>query len=170
MAAAVIPPAAAEDARAAMRGLKGQRDTSKAHWTEMDDRQRRDAARLVAAQSGLHIVSVGVPVPKRKQERARSKCLTALVYELHAFGIDQLYLEARESTLNARDITTVVAARRNMPKGTRFQADHIHGRDEPLLWVSDIVAGAVRAQRQGDERYTSLLGDVLFDFNVPTSC
>ncbi|MEV5605692.1 hypothetical protein AB0L33_30065 [Streptomyces sp. NPDC052299] len=154
-----------------MRALKGQRDTSKSHWTEMDHRQRRDAAELVATQNGLHVVAVGTPVPKRRQERARSKSLTALVIELHAFEVDRLFIEARETTLNKKDISTVARARQTvLPKGAVFRADHVPGHTEPLLWISDIVAGAVHAQRKGDPRYTMLLGETLLDFDVPTDC
>jgi len=170
LAAAVIEPAVADGVRETMRRMKGGRATDKAHWTEMDHRERLAAARLVADQTGLHIVSVGSPVPKRRQERARSKCLMALIMELHGFGVNQLYLEAREEALNKRDIATVVAARQALPKGTRFRADHIPGPTEPLLWVSDIVAGAVRAQRQGNSQYRDVLGEVLLDFDVPTGC
>ncbi|MER7830198.1 hypothetical protein [Streptomyces sp. NPDC095602] len=171
LAATIIHPAVADEVRAAIRRLKGPRDTSKAHWTEMDRRQRREAAELVAAQNGTYVVSIGTPVPKRKQERARSKCLAALIDELHGFGIDHLYIEAREPALNARDIQTVTLARQTvLPKGTRFRADHAHGSTEPLLWISDIVAGAVRAHHTGDGQYTALLGDTLLYFDVPTHC
>jgi hypothetical protein len=136
----------------------------------MDDRDRRAAARLVAVQPGLHIVTVGAPVPRRKQERARSKCLTALVPELHAFSVDQLYIESREEELNKKDIRTIIEIRRTLPKGTAFRVEHVPGQVEPLLWMSDIVAGAVRAQRQGDTRYIDILGEVVLDFNIHTGC
>ncbi|MEU8883865.1 hypothetical protein [Streptomyces hydrogenans] len=137
----------------------------------MDHRQRNDAAQLVANQNGIHVVAVGTPVPRRKQERARSKSLSALIVELHGFEIDHLYIEAREATLNQKDIATVAYTRRNsLPKGTVFRADHIPGPTEPLLWISDIVAGAVHAHRKGDQRYTQLLGDTLLEFEVPTYC
>lgn len=136
----------------------------------MDRKQRRDAAQLVAAQSGLHVVAIGTPVPKRKQERARSKSLTALIVELHGFGVDQLYLEAREPALNRRDIATVTQARQtHLPKGTRLRADHLPGSTEPLLWISDIVAGAIRASRTGDPQYAAMLTNVI-DFEVSTNC
>ncbi|OEJ36381.1 hypothetical protein BGK72_39070 [Streptomyces agglomeratus] len=171
LAATIIDPTVTDDVRAAIRALKGRRDTSKSHWTEMDHRQRRHAAQLVAVQSGLHVVAVGTPVPKRRQERARSKSLTALVVELHGFEVDQLYIESREAALNKDDISTVARARQTvLPKGTVFRADHVHGRAEPLLWISDIVAGAVHAQRKGDPQYTAMLGDALLDFEVPTDC
>ncbi|MFD4919593.1 hypothetical protein ACFWNR_41125 [Streptomyces virginiae] len=171
LAATIIDPTCTDEVRASMRRMKGRRDTSKVHWTEMDHRQRRDAAQLVASQNGIYVVSVGTPVPKRKQERARSKCLTPLIVELHGFGINQLYLEAREAELNARDIRTVANARQTiLPKGTLFRADHVPGSGEPLLWISDIVAGAVRAHRTGDRQYTDLLGDTLVDFEVGTDC
>ncbi|MFF5939001.1 hypothetical protein [Streptomyces sp. NPDC012508] len=136
----------------------------------MDHKQRRDAAQLVAAQNGLHVVVIGTPVPKRKQERARNKSLTSLIVELHGFGVDQLYIEAREPALNDRDIRTVAQARQTrLPKGTRVHADHVPGSTEPLLWISDIVAGAVRADRTGDRQYTALLDNVI-DFEISTDC
>ncbi|MEV0580919.1 hypothetical protein [Streptomyces sp. NPDC050392] len=137
----------------------------------MDHRQRRDATQLVAVQSGLHVVAVGTPVPKRRQERARSKSLTALVVELHGFEVNQLYIESREAALNKRDIKTVARSRQTvLPKGSMFRTDHVHGHSEPLLWISDIVAGAVHAQRKGDLQYIEMLGDALLDFEVPTDC
>ncbi|MGW7674391.1 hypothetical protein ACWGJX_46315 [Streptomyces sp. NPDC054775] len=137
----------------------------------MDHTERTEATELVARQDGLHIVSVGSPVPRRKQERARSKCLNALIFELHHFGVSRLCLEAREKELNARDIRTIATARQTvLPKGTPMRAEHIPGATEPLLWISDIVAGAVRAQRLGDTRYTDLLSQTLMDFDVNTDC
>ncbi|MER5911915.1 hypothetical protein ABT124_15755 [Streptomyces sp. NPDC001982] len=154
-----------------MSRFKGSRSTAKLHWNEMDRTERKDAAQLVAGQEGLHIVSVGSPVPRRKQERARAKCLRALILELHAFGVTRLCLEAREKELNARDIHTVATVRQTaLPKGTQIRADHTPGATEPLLWISDIVAGAVRAQRQGDSTYTDLLDRTLMDFDVVTDC
>ncbi|NJQ02496.1 hypothetical protein [Streptomyces zingiberis] len=44
------------------------------------------------------------------------------------------------------------------------------GSAEPLLWMSDIVAGAVRAQKQGNARYRDILGEVVMDFSIPTGC
>ncbi|MFF3166765.1 hypothetical protein [Streptomyces sp. NPDC003273] len=171
IAATVLDPATVGTARLTMRGLKGPRDTAKLHWNEMDRTERKDAAQMVAAQEGLHVVSVGSPVPRRKQERARSKCLSALIQELHGFGVARLCLEARQDELNARDIRTIATVRQTvLPKGTMMRAEHIPGATEPLLWISDIVAGAVRAQRLGDSRYTDLLGETLIDFDVPTDC
>ncbi|MBL3667476.1 hypothetical protein JL475_16065 [Streptomyces sp. M2CJ-2] len=171
IAATILEPSTADATRETMRRLKGPRNTAKLHWNEMDRTERKDAARLVAQQDGLHVVSVGSPVPRRKQERARSKCLLTLIFELHGFGVGRLCLEAREAELNARDIRTIATARQTvLPKGIQMRAHHIPGAAEPLLWVSDIVAGAVRAQRQGDSRYTDLLGQTLIDFDVDTDC
>ncbi|MFB7293534.1 hypothetical protein [Actinacidiphila glaucinigra] len=154
-----------------MSRFKGSRATAKLHWNEMDRIERKDAAQLVAGQQGLHIVSVGSPVPRRKQERARAKCLRALILELHGFGVTRLCLEAREKELNARDIRTVVTTRQTaLPKGTQIRVEHMPGATEPLLWISDIVAGVVRAHRQGDHTYTELLGPTLLDFDVTTDC
>ncbi|MDQ2710038.1 MAG: hypothetical protein M3Z25_21530 [Actinomycetota bacterium] len=61
----------ADPAREAMLVLRGARRVSKVHWNEMDDRDRKLAVTAVAGLSGAHVVAVGSPVPRRRQERAR---------------------------------------------------------------------------------------------------
>ncbi|MGH3567739.1 MAG: hypothetical protein ACRDRH_17250 [Pseudonocardia sp.] len=39
-----------------------------------------------------------------------------------------------------------------------MDVQHRRGADEPLLWVADLVAGAVRAHRQGEVGYREVLG------------
>jgi hypothetical protein len=171
IAAAVIEPAMMDAAREAMLQTRGRRLTSKSHWTQMDDRQRQRAAEAVAALGGIHVVAVGSPVPARRQERARSACLSELVTQLHGFEVGHLYMEAREATLNDRDVATVRHARRyTLPKGADFRIDHVPGGTEPLLWVADIVAGACRAEQMGSAAYRKALGDLVLDFEVSTRC
>ncbi|MBH1937851.1 hypothetical protein I5Q34_26875 [Streptomyces sp. AV19] len=170
IAAAIIEPPVRDAAREAMLAQRGRRATAKAHWTEMDHREKKRAARAVAELDGVHVVAVGSPVPFRKQERARSKCLTQLVTQLHAFGVECLFMEAREPQLNQRDIRTVQSARFGLPKGTAFRIEHVYGGAEPLLWVADVVAGACRAHQLGRGEYWAELVDVVVDFEVDTDC
>ena len=94
---------------------------------------------------GYHVVAVGAPVPRRRQDRARARCLERLVVELSG-------------------------ARYNLPKGTPFHLAHLPGRAEPLLWVADVVAGAARLSREGDHRAKALLAPRLLEIAVDTGC
>ena len=154
-----------------LRGLlRGSRAADKLHWNDLSHRQQRIAAKQVAAVESFHIVAIGSPVPTRKQERARATCLTRLVHELHSYGVTDLLMEARARELNARDIRTVTGARFQLPKGCRFRIDHEFGAREPLLWIADMIAGAVRANRLGDPRCHELLADLIYEIEVDTKC
>lgn len=167
LAAAVIPDEDAQQhAREEMLRLQARHVSTKLHWTKADAAQRGELARAVAALDGLHVVAVGAPVRPRKQERARAQCLNLLVCELHGFGVGHLYMEARDQVLNLRDVTTVQQARYALPKDATFRLDHLYGAAEPLLWIADIVAGAVRAEKLGDGRYREILGERVVDFPV----
>ncbi|MEU7889876.1 hypothetical protein AB0B54_30615 [Microbispora bryophytorum] len=166
IAAVIIPASAQEPARAQMLQAQARHAPAKLHWVARDDKERLELAYTVAEIEGLHVVAVGSPVHQRRQERARAYCLHQLVLELHGFGVEQLFMEARQPTLNTRDITTVQHARYTLPKGTHFRIDHLPGAGEALLWVADIVAGAVRAEKLGDPRYREILGDRVIDFPV----
>lgn len=171
IAAAIFPASRVEQAREVMGGLRGPRQRGKFHWTEMDHAHRIGAAEAFASLGGLHLVAVGAPVPARAQERARSIVLADLVRHLHDFEVGRLFMEARERQLNARDVRTVLEARRfYLPKGSDFRIDHVYGTDDPLLWAADILAGSCRAEQLGQGEYRRLLGDDVLDFDVYTRC
>jgi hypothetical protein len=136
-----------------MRRLLGSRRTTKLHWHEMDRLQQKDATHRVAGIEGFHVVAVGAPVPRRRQQRARTACLTALVGELHGFGVQHLLIEAQAAHLNRRDVATVQGARFALPKGSRFRVDHIPGSAEHCrgwpMWSSASSGPAAKAVRSG---------------------
>lgn len=170
LAATVLEYEVQQPARELMRRLLGSRRTSKLHWHEMDWREQKDAVHQIADIEGIHVVTIGAPVPRRRQERARAVCLTALVGALYGFGVQRLIIEARAAELNRRDVATVRGARFALPKGSPFRVDHVPGSAEPLLWVADIVAGVVRASRQGSPVQLELLGDRVHVLDVLTGC
>ena len=174
LAAAVLESDACEDVREAMLGLRqrlrGRKAGDKLHWNLLEPLQRQDAVKQVVALPGFHVVTVGSPVPRRRQERARAVCLGRLVVELHDFGVTRLLMEAREQELNERDIRTVTGARFLLLKGSEFRIDHEFGLQDPALWAADLVAGAIRAHRLGDSTYREGLADRVLEIEVITDC
>ncbi len=72
--------------------------------------------------------------------------------------------------LNRRDVRTVTGARFLLPKGSQLRVDHEFGLREPIFWVADLVAGAVRAHRLGDTTHREVLGDRVCELNIVTDC
>lgn len=169
LASVVFAPELLAEIRRVLTGMRGARRTQKLHFNEMDPAQQRRAAKQLADLEGLHVVVIGAPVPRRRQERARAMCLRSLVCELHGLGVDTLYLEGREPELNQRDVRTVAGVRQSLlPKGTRFRVEHCPGGLEPLLWAADIVAGACRSAEQGLTECRQLLDERIYDLRVDT--
>lgn len=170
LAAAVFEPAVYEGARAAMVELRGKH-IGKLHWSKMDAQEQRNAAKRLAGLDGLHLVTVGAPVPRKRQERARAMCLTTLSVELYGYGVTELLMESRTPQLDQRDVRTVAGVRqRLLPRGAEFRVDHQPGAAEPLFWSADIVAGAVRAHREGNPFFRELLRDRIYEIDVATGC
>ncbi len=66
-----------------------------------------------------------------------------------------MLLESREAKLNARDITAVDAFRAGGVIGPNIVVEHgfpVGPKGEPLLWVPDIVAGAIGAELDRGEQ------------------
>jgi hypothetical protein len=167
LAAAVLPVDRHVELRGEMLRLRGTRP-GKLHWYEMDEVQKCDVAKRVADFEELHIVAVGAPVAVRRQERGRSLCMQRLVADLHEFGVEHLVAEARTMKLDQRDVRSVQQVRYALPKGTRFRIDHVRGVDEPLLWVSDVVAGAIRARLRGNSTFFEPLAGCVVELQVET--
>jgi Protein of unknown function (DUF3800) len=153
-----------------LRAKEGRGKVPKLHWHNMNRHRRLDTVTRIAELGGFHVVTIGAPVPHRRQERARAACLTRLVHELHGCDVHTLFMESRTRVLNLRDVRTVSWARRLLPKSDDFQVEHLPGGTEPLLWVADVIAGAVRAHREGEPAYRQLLDDRLYEIAVDTNC
>lgn len=169
LAAAIFEPRANDGARDVLRGLHGKR-RGKLHWNDMDGQQQHNAAKRLGELDGFHIVTVGSPVPRRRQERARAVCLRRLVAELHGYGVSQLIMEGRAAKLNARDVQTVAGARYDLPRGASFRVDHTRGAAEPLLWAADVIAGAVRASEEGRPDLRAPLDHCVYEIRIGSGC
>lgn len=45
--------------------------------------------------------------------------------------------------------------------------EHIRGHEEPLLWVADVLAGAVRVAKQGgDQHYRNTLIQTVYEVEI----
>ena len=117
------------------------RASGKLHWRELTDRLRRDALREVAAIGGQTTIAVAAPLPKKKQERGRRKCLEVLLPALEEAGVDALVLESRVLQLDAKDIDMLDALRVKHAV-SRIGIEHAHANEEPSLWVPDQILGA----------------------------
>ncbi len=126
-----------------MLGMRAER-TGKLRWNVLTGDQKRAVVERVADFEELYLVAVGTPVPARRQERGRTV------------------------QLDARDVRTVQQTRFSLPQGAAFRVRHVRGADEPLLWISDIVAGAVRARRQGTSDYADRLAEYVIELQVDT--
>jgi hypothetical protein len=169
LASVVFETPILDEAREMLLALRGKH--RKLHWYEMEAVEQQRVVKQLADHDGMHVVVIGSPVPLQKQERARAKCLTQLVLELHGFGVDTLILEARTAELNHRDVLTAAAARRSfLSKNAWFRVEHRRGTIEPMLWAADVVAGACRAARLGRSEYRDILADQVYDIDIDTGC
>lgn len=75
--------------------------------------------------------------------------METLLPQLQAAGVGQVWLEARNDRLNQNDRAMVEAMRGQRLLRTEFRVDVARPLDEPMLWVSDVVAGAVKARWDG---------------------
>jgi hypothetical protein len=151
LAAALIEQDDQETARAAVASLRlrGQR---KLHWHDEDDQRRKLLTETIAELPALHLIVVKVD-QHAKPERRRRLCLARLLPELAAAGVPEVYLEAREAKQNGHDRAMLDALRAQRLVTSDLRMYHQPGPTNPLLWVPDVVAGAVGAHRRGHTAY-----------------
>jgi hypothetical protein len=160
LAAAIYDPEASEKASAAMRGLllPGQ---VKVHWHDEDERRRRKLVNEVAALDGVGLIIVRNGLPGEKDERRRRLCGERMYYELQQRGVQNAVFESRGPADDRRDRTHLdtLKASRKIPGS--FRVNHLAGRIEPLLWVPDILCGALSQARTGNDTYMERLGEMV---------
>lgn len=150
LAATIADPASCEPARDVLRGLRpGQ--APRLRWRDSDQRSRRRISKAAAELDLLHTVVIGTPLDQHRQERARRLCMQRLLYELSELGVSHVWIENRTQSLNRRDMQMIDALRSTRAIPDSLTLDFAMPSVEPMLWVPDIVAGAVGLYRRDDD-------------------
>lgn len=143
-AAAIVGVDALDDIRDVMRPLRVA--GNKLHWRDLDPRQRTSVVNAIAEIEALHVAVIATPMDPRRQERARAKCIQRMLAFLAEMGVGPVVLEQRTESLNARDQKLITRLRGTRSLPASLTVGFGQPSKEPLLWIPDIVAGAV-----GDE-------------------
>jgi hypothetical protein len=166
LAAVVCDTAVCEPTRGLLRSLRYKRQP-RLHWNTEDDGRR---AKIAAAVSGVPmsaVVVVGAPLVAAKQERARRICMETLLPHLAGMGVNRVLLEARTASLNDRDRRHLVAMRGQRAVPATLRVDIGRPSVEPMLWLPDVVAGAVGAARNGNPSYLDVMRHAVTELNIP---
>jgi hypothetical protein len=157
MAAVFVDGDRAESHRAMLRGLlrRGQR---RLHWRDEDDRRRAALITAVAELRPRGIVVIGAGMDPRHQERARRKCIERLLWNLDQRGVADAVFEQRNDDMDSRDREMVATLRGRWVIRTRLRVSWESPDVEPLLWLPDVIAGAMSMAEAGDEKHWKEVG------------
>lgn len=138
LAATVIP----EDCNLSRIASIKPKGATKLHWRDLTDRLKNESLREIAAirDQTTTIVSA-TPLPKKKQERGRRKCLEVLLPELERKGVATLVLESRMLELDKRDIE-MLQVMRTRKLVTAIRLEHARANEDMRLWIPDQILGA----------------------------
>lgn len=141
-----------------MRSLRS--GAGKLHWYQSDASRRLDLAKAIGTLDVTHTAVVGHG-RRLTTERARRKCMEALLPDLEHSGVDTVTLESRQQRNNRHDIDMVDACRRKKIISQGFHVTFALGMSEPLLWLPDASCGSVLADQRGDSTFMKQLGGTL---------
>jgi len=156
LAAVVVDVDQAEALRAGLQAalLPGEQ---RLHWHDEGAEARARLANVCGSPNLLAVVAVSTPMQRTRQERARALCLTGLLWELAGRDVPEVVLESRRQR-DRHDRSTIGAAKQARAAHPALHFEHRGPLQEPLLWLSDVVAGAVALDRLGQGAYLEALG------------
>jgi hypothetical protein len=112
---------------------------------------------LLSAEAADLFAYVRRPVVRREHEAARSVLLAALLEDVGQTDSLDLVLESRQTVNDLADRKVVAAAQLSGRISSELSYGHSGPREEPLLALADVLAGAVMAQVRGDAQYMAAL-------------
>jgi hypothetical protein len=132
------------------------------HWRHEPATRRDELIAAAIAVCAGTVVAVCQPLPRR-EARARAKCLEALLLELNAAGVRELRIESRQIHNDLRDRQTIILGQTQGWLDRNLTYTFLRPSEEPGLWLADIVAGAVSAERgvPAEMKYVDALGPLL---------
>lgn len=157
--AALIPVEACDEVREHLRALAlpGQ---IKLHWTDESEQRRRTIVSRIAELTPMTVVVTHLSERVKKNERCRRKCLEALYHDMVDMEVFDLLLEDRTPSQNNRDRQHIVALQ-GQGLDRRIRIAHQRGGDEPLLWIADVLLGAINSAELGWPAHLEALQETL---------
>jgi RNase H-fold protein (predicted Holliday junction resolvase) len=156
----VVETARIGEIRQILRSLLYQRQ-ARLHWRDEEALRRTKIAEAIGGLDLAATVVIGMPLAKSKQERARRKCLEALLPHLEAMGVTRVVMEERTRSLVEADRKMLTAVRGKRLITTALRVETARPKDEPMLWLPDSVAGALGAARdRGKPEWLELTGRI----------
>ena len=155
LASVVVQHQEADEVRAVLRDSRGNR-RNRFHWVNEEQVDREALAKTVGALDLFSVVAVCSPIDNKRQERARRLCLTQLLWELESRGVHDVLLESRGAQ-DLKDQEHISNRQLPRPAGPRLAYGFGSPTAEPLLWLPDLVAGAVAYNQAGRIQGTNCL-------------
>jgi hypothetical protein len=155
--AAVVAPADATDLRRELRNALRQGRQPRPHFSKENHKRRIVLADAVA---GLGLpATVVVESSAGRAVRARGRCLARLAWELgQETGVDAIVFESRGRPADQHDASILARTAR---QGPRLAATFVRATEDPILWLADIIAGAVFQEvARGNSAYRAAPGTV----------
>ncbi len=129
----------------------------KIRWHQSSPKRRHKLTATVARMP-LSLISVAHHGKSAETtERQRRKTLERIIYETNADVSQTLTLESRGIGDDRKDIEFVTKLRSSHSLLESPLIEHVPGRMEPLLWIPDIVCGAVFAYLNGQTEFWGAL-------------
>jgi len=143
LVAVLLPDARRTAARSSAQRIVPRR--RRFHFHQEEDREKRAMMALVALEAqSAHAVFVA-PASARERESTRQRLLLDLASGLPRQATIELTIESREPHNDRLDRITLLQARRNGVIPADMTYEHRQPVQEPLLWLADAFAGAVRS-------------------------
>jgi hypothetical protein len=144
VAAVLVPPERADGLRLDLRQFfSGKR--RRFHWHHETTSDRERMMELIATAGVTALSATTCLRDSRMQERARGLALERVLWELRTLSAGHLVLESRQARNDQQDRRRIIGAQR----AGRASGDltYVFRRPdmEPLLWLADAVASAVRS-------------------------
>lgn len=165
LSAAICDTSHAPQVREVMRKLLLSKG-GKLHWRDEGRRRQERIAKTIAGLNVEHLIVVRSDATIVRPERQRRLCMERMLPELVALGVSTAVFESRGPKDDQRDRHTLDHLRRKRMLAGSFHIDHVGGRTEPMLWISDACCGAITQLRCGDGHHYSLIESKVTIINV----
>jgi hypothetical protein len=156
LAAVITDPTQCDAMRDELMALRvGRR--SRLHWRGEGPDRRAKIVSAIAEFDLTCVAVVGQPLDAKRQERARRLCMRHLLYRLGELSVSHVVVERRTKSLDRQDMALIEGLRGATEVSEAMRVDLGSPIAEPMLWIPDVIAGALSASLRGDSGWLGQL-------------